>query len=201
MKTLLLIIALIASLSASVHQNKNMEYAEKQATYMKELDSLSPKQKAVLIQSFRTGAKHNLGYTLASMGWKESDFGQNKINMRDGSHTAYPGSFGTFQQMLSEAMKLPEIKHKYTASQVKYRLLYDDKFASEIALNHLSMWKAHWESKHVSNTYKYMVASYNCGGYGARSTKGNCYAEDIALRTKVLKDWGRKEGIYFDRLV
>ncbi len=200
MKTLLLILALVMSLTANTHTHKGMVVSKK-AIYMKELDSLSPKQKAVLIQSFRTGAKHNLGYTLASMGWKESDFGLHKINMRDGRHTAHPGSFGTFQQMLSEAMKLPEIKHKYTASQVKHRLLTDEKFAMDIALNHLKMWESHWENKHVSNTYRYMVASYNCGCNGARSSKGNCYAEDIILRTKVMKEWAHKEGLSLDRLV
>jgi hypothetical protein len=195
MKTLILIVALVMSLFGNMTHGKHQSHLSKKAAYMKELESMTPSQKKVLIQSFYGGKKYNLAYTLAAVAWKESDLGANKINMNDGRHSKHPGSFGAYQQRLSYLMVDPKIKGKYTPSQVTNRLLRDNKFAMNIAVEHLTMWEAHWKGKKVANTYRNMVASYNCGGRGAKSGKGNCYASDIILRTKVIKMYLAKNNI------
>ena len=154
--------------------------------YLQELKSLSDTQSAFLVASYVAGKEHDLGYTLASIVWKESSFGKFLINKKDGKY----GSFGLAQILLQTALKRNNInpKDKKARDQLINRLITDHKFNLTEAIKELLYWKKQYKNVKKSRWwYLHMVASYNAGWKGFKSKSGERYFKDISKRTKALK--------------
>lgn len=180
---LLVIIMLLMSTVYAVEVNKK--------DLIDELNNLSYDQRMSLIDTF-TNTKESgngLEYILTSIMWKETSFGDRFINFSDGKNSRYKGSYGPFQMLMNNYMRIMGYVGEEKASRIAERLISDREFARSEAERMLIAWQKHWKSKRVSNVLKSSIASYNAGGWGTSSSKGNKYAEDVLIRAKVLKQW------------
>lgn len=136
-----------------------------------------------IVYAYHYGKKHNLGYTMAAIAWKESCAGLYRLNFDDPSagiyHAHLPGV----------------IKRHYKAKNTSFRrnlvaekLIRDPEFASKIALEELLYWR-----KIRKGNWKEMMKSYNKGfsweKSKARNKLAEAYYEDIADKVQILKQY------------
>lgn len=128
----------------------------------------SKDQEKLMRLAYATGYPDDLGYTLASIAWKESFVGKYIIrdNVKDGNY----GSFGVTHVQLSTAMHMLGIKNSWQARQdLLPRMVTDDVFTLRLSLRYLK--------QHSDLPYRQMVSRYN--GRGEMAEK---YAEDVINR-------------------
>lgn len=154
--------------------------------YYKELQELDVAQINVMSISYFTGKQEDLGYTLAAIAWKESSFGRYTINFEDGKY----GSFGPHQIHLYLHVKALGLTSTWEVSREAEKLINNIEYSSSVALKHLLYWKN--RSNNKENTYRNMLASYNGGNAGLKNKAAKEYAEDVALRVKVLEHFAKK---------
>lgn len=136
--------------------------------------------------AYHYGKKHNLGYTMAAIAWKESCAGLYRINFDD-------PSAGIYHAHLPSVIKR-HYKAKNTSFKrniVAEKLIRDPEFASKIALEELLYWK-----KIRKGNWKEMIKSYN-KGFSWEKSKGRnkiaeAYYEDISQRVEILKKFFEK---------
>lgn len=154
--------------------------------YLRELRGLTDTQSAFLVASYIEGKKNDLGFTLASIVWKESSFGRCLINKRDGKY----GSFGLAQILLQTALRRNKVdpNNRKAREQMINKLITDHTFNLREATKELLYWRKQYRDIKKSKWwYLHMVASYNAGWRGFKSSSGESYFKDISKRTKALK--------------
>lgn len=151
--------------------------------YVQELKGLTEQQALVLVFAFESGVREDLSLTLASIVWKESSFGQNTINDNDGKY----GSFGLAQILLSTSASRHNVKTKRGLKRLRLKLLNDHNFNLSEAVAELTYWRKVYKNNGSKYWFTLMLASYNAGWKGIRSSKGKAYAQDVLQRIKALK--------------
>lgn len=152
--------------------------------YVQELRGLDKKQYILLALAYNTGKKHDFELTLTAIVWKESSFGKQIANTRDGKH----GSFGIGQILLDTAMVRNGYKTERQRVNLKMKLLTDNIFNLEQAIKELEYWKSIYKDRNQHYDWlRLTVASYNAGWKTVRSPKGKQYADDVMLRIKAIK--------------
>lgn len=136
--------------------------------------------------AYHYGKKHDLGYTMAAIAWKESCAGLYRINFDDPSagiyHAHLPGVIKRHYKAKNTSFK---------RNVVAERLIRDMEFASQIALEELLYWK-----KIRNNDWKTIIKSYN-KGFSWEKSKGRnqlaeAYYQDISQKVKILKEYFSK---------
>lgn len=175
MRKILIIMMIFASIALGA--NKSVY------RYVQELKGLTEQQALVLVFAFESGVKEDLSLTLASIVWKESSFGKNTINNKDGKY----GSFGLAQILLSTSASRHGIKTKRGLKNLRLKLLNDHNFNLREAISELTYWRKVYQNNGSKYWFTLMIASYNAGWKGIRSSKGKSYSKDVLQRIKALK--------------
>lgn len=153
-------------------------------TLTQELESLTKSQYEEMIRSLKDGKDHDLSLTLAAIAWQESRFGKKVINTKDGKH----GSFCKYQILAQTASN----RHKLDIYHTVNKLMFDRKFCSSNAIDELTSWRRY----HKGNWRK-MVASYNAGYKSLDNPLGALYAEQVAIKLRVLERFIKKHNIEY----
>lgn len=182
MKKLLLILFLFSfSLSKSVDD------------YVNDLKNLDKNQSMTMVASYWAGSKEEFGLTLMAIVWKESSFGKNIANSKDGKY----GSFGVGQILLETAMARLNKKGSKARKEMKMKLLTDMAFNLNLAVQELVYWRNHHKDKKKRKYWlSCVIASYNAGWKSLNSKKGMEYSKDVLIRVKALKKYFRNLTTY-----
>lgn len=170
----------------------SMAYSEDQDEinrYYRQLYRLSDDQLKIMVFSYKMGAEFDLGYSLAAIAWKESNFGLYLMNLADGKL----GSFGVYHILLEYAIARNKIKSNWDISRYAERLVFDNELCANEAISELLFWKK-YHKKHA-NVWRRMFASYNAGTFGIDTEKGRLYAEDAVNRVRALERFFKKKKI------
>ncbi len=140
----------------------------------KDFYKLSLAQKATLQQAYYAGVADDVGWSMASIAWKESMI-QNEtipINLQD-------PSCGVFHNNVNSVMERhTELRDTgFNRNRICARLINDFDFASKEAISELKFWLRYYKG----NFYK-SWGSYNAGFGGNKK-----YANSILRRLKILK--------------
>lgn len=141
--------------------------------------------------AYHYGKKHDLGYTMAAIAWKESCAGLYRINFDD-------PSAGIYHAYLPNVIKRHYKKRNtsFRRNAVAERLIRDPEFASQIALEELLYWK-----KIRKNNWKEMIKSYNKGfsweKNKTRNKMAESYYEDISKKIQILQNYFEKNPKMF----
>ncbi len=163
MKRILIIIAMLGMFTVLHGKLKSVN------GYYKELQGMSEKQISIMVHSYVSGVKDDLGYTVASMGWNETHFGLITVGDQHIVRNGYRGSYGVYQNLLSSVMTRYKIKRRY-APVIKDLLKTDITFAAQECLAELKYWEHRWRNKDIS--WSRMVASYRAGNHSINSRAG-----------------------------
>lgn len=158
--------------------------------YYKQLTYLSKDQLKVMLYSYNAGKEFDLGFSLAAIAWKESNFGQYLMNLSDGSS----GAFGVYQILLEYAAARNKIKSNWDKSRYAERLMLDIELCANEAIAELIFWRK-YHAKH-SNSWRRMLASYNAGTNGINTVAGKMYSDDAVHRVRALEMYFRKHGLH-----
>lgn len=134
-------------------------------------------QLATMGRAWTTGSKADLGYTLAAITWKESRAGEDVVRYKGSLKNA---NLGAWQNKVESVAKREGCKTKKCYADVAYRLITDQKYASEHALKEMNFWM----STHKNNV-RSALASYN-SGY-SHNSRSKSYAQSVLAKTKYLK--------------
>lgn len=156
-------------------------YGSTKDKYLKELNRLTDEQKEVLHKVYEYGQQHNLGLELATIAWKESNFGLWLINLSDGKY----GSFGIFHIRLDYALDRKKLKGDWNASRYAEELLTDFEVSINEAIAIFNMFKNY--RKKSSNRLRDTFASYN-GGYKL-TKQAIAYGDDSLVRKAALEQY------------
>ena len=159
--------------------------------YLNLLEKLNDGQKRVLVDSYTYGKNFDLGYTLAAIAWKESNFGMYMTNLGDGKY----GSYGVFHILLDHAIVRHNIKatNKWNKSRLVERLIFDFDFSAQEAIGQLEYWKNKFKNK--ENTLAWAIAGYNAGNKGLDSSKGQSYRTDVKYKIRALEIYMAKNKL------
>lgn len=134
-------------------------------------------QLATMSRAWNTGIKSDLGYTLAAISWKESRAGEDVVRYNGSLKNA---NLGAFQNKVLSAGKREGCKSRKCYADVAYKLITDQKFASEHALREMNFWMG----VH-NNNVRGALASYNSGH--SHNSRSRSYAQSVLSKTKYLK--------------
>lgn len=141
--------------------------------------------------AYHYGKKHDLGYTMAAIAWKESCAGLYRINFDD-------PSAGIYHAYLPNVIKRHYKKRNtsFRRNVVAERLIRDPEFASQIALDELLYWK-----RIRKGNWKDMIKSYNKGFSWDKNRLKNKTAEDyykdISNKVQILQEYFQKNPKMF----
>lgn len=141
--------------------------------------------------AYHYGKKHNLGFTMAAIAWKESCAGLYRINFED-------PSAGIYHAYLPNVIKRHYKKRNtsFRRNAVAERLIRDPEFASQIALEELLYWK-----KIRKGNWKEIIKSYNKGfsweKNHLRNQMAESYYEDISKKIAILQHYFEKNPKMF----
>ena len=124
--------------------------AETHADECAPLFSITDKQWGVLQQAYDTGAPYNLGNTMAAVVFRESTAGKYKINPES-------GDYGVAHINITTALVRTNTSGYWGKRELITRLVVDDQFNLDLALQELLYWKGETPS------WKAMVSAYNQG--------------------------------------
>lgn len=153
-----------------------------------QINALDKHQIKTIRYAYHYGKKHNFGYTMAAIAWKESCAGLYRINFDDPSagiyHAHIPGVIKRHYKSKNTAFKRNVVAEK---------LIRDPEFASKIALEELLYWK-----KVRKGNWKEIIKSYN-KGFSWEKSKGKnqlaeAYYEDVSKRVQILEDFFKKNA-------
>ncbi len=139
--------------------------------------AFSESQLDVMTRAYATGKPSDLGWTLAAISWRESRAGQDVVRMGNSLKWA---NLGSFQNQVKSTGDRAGCKSRKCYADVAYRLMTDQKYASNAALNEVN----YWMDRHKSNLRK-ALASYNSGA--AHNSRSRNYAADVTKKTKYLQ--------------
>lgn len=156
----------------------SLSYSKTYDELARELDNLSTEQVDTMYKVFNYGVKHDLQWSLTAIAWRESMFGVLKLPLDNGSDR------GLMQINLNTYFKRYGIKDtRWNRSKYGTKLVIDDYHCMDAAIDELR----YWESKKKSwENYRKVWGGYNDGHTIGKA--GLSYADDIALRIKVLSD-------------
>jgi hypothetical protein len=161
MKSLLLLALMILSLQANIYET------------VSDSRDFNEKQKLVILNSYNYALYEDLGYTLAAIAIVESSAGEIRVNISD-------PSFGIHHNLVSSVVnRLGMTDTCYNRNKVASRLVTDDDFSREQALQELLFWR-----KYHSNNWRLMVMSYNAGH---KYQNGQHYLNKVIYWISVLK--------------
>lgn len=144
-------------------------------TLDRQLQQLTSEQKKVLNYTIEQGKKHNLGYLLAAIAWKESNLGLWPMNLDDGKY----GSYSIYHIQLDYYLKREGIKNtSWNRSRHAEVLLLDIDRATEAVISIIELWKRTHKTASVTDK---VIKSYNAG-YNVKSTAAINYHNDIQKR-------------------
>lgn len=155
------------------------------------IDKFDKDQLQTIRYAYHYGKKHDLGYTMAAIAWKESCAGLYRINFDD-------PSAGIYHAYLPNVIKRHYKKHNtsFRRNAVAERLIRDPEFASQIALEELLYWK-----KIRKGNWKEMIKSYNKGfsweKNRSRNKMAESYYEDISKKVQILQNYFEKHPKMF----
>ena len=127
----------------------------------------------------------------AAIAWQESSFRMNAINMHNAGKMKYKGCYGPYQALGDVVMKEYNVQGS-SFKEVTTKLTTDIEYAQHILGSELSTWKQNCEKKIVKRKLskerfaKEVLASYNVGWSGTRSTEASKYADEVLLKAKIL---------------
>lgn len=183
MKKLLLVITMVL---VSLVQAADWEEVNR---YYRQLKRLDKDQLEIMLYSYKVGATHDLGYALAAIAWKESNYGKYLMNIFDGNL----GSYGVYHILLETAISRNKIKTNWDKSRYAEKLVFDIELCADEAISELLYWKSYF--KRSATPWKAMFAGYNAGYKGLRSTAGKAYADDAVLRVKALQKYFKEHKL------
>ncbi len=146
-------------------------------------EDFSESQKNVILQAYLAGLRYGFGFTLAAIAWQESCAGEYRVNFQD-------PSAGLFHAYIPSVFKRhPELKENgFTHNMVGHRLVTDDDFAVQIAIEELLF----WNKVHEGN-WKNIVKSYNRGYSWQTSKRADAsateYYENVAQKVREIKQY------------
>jgi len=150
---------------------------------LKELNNLTPIQKAIMLKTFNKARQFNYEYTMTAIAWQESKFGKYKINLND-------PSFGVFHNLISTVQLRHDSRGSWARSRLAERLMIDYDFSFTEALSELKYWENYWSNKRVPKKWSHTIGSYN-GGF----TPNMSYTEKIKSKIRALKTYFKNKGI------
>lgn len=122
------------------------------------------------------------GILLSAIAWKESSFGVNKANPKDGKL----GSYGTHQILLTTGKKrVPNL----STDELKQKLLTDEHKSMKLANDELEYWTGYYNKKTELNDDQKIIksiASYNAGFKSDTITAGKNYVIDVVAKAVIL---------------
>lgn len=123
-------------------------------------------------KSFALGEKHDLGYTLAAIAFKESSAGLYTIN-------AVSRDFGVYQGNVETICKQAGVWHNSFQCNLEIqRVVNDIELAAKYAIETLTYWKNyHKKNSEPYLVYEYAIKSYNAG-FGFRKADALTYWEE-----------------------
>lgn len=177
---IIMVFILIVNLNAYDSYNKDLQY---RTELWNELHKLTQEQRDVLFKAFESGAVHDLPVELVlpAIAWKETNFGEKRVNKTDGKGV---GSYGVFQILLSTAVSRVGKHNVHNISKFIKKLTNDDNLNTQLALKELSAWYVY----HNGDMIK-VLAGYNGGTKGHIYKQSMNYARDVMIRMDVLKNF------------
>lgn len=120
--------------------------------------SLNEKQKTVLQQSYNLGKPYDLGYTLATIAFKESSAGVYLIN-------AMTSDYGIFQGNVRTVCSQAGVYHTpFQCNLEIQRIINSIDIAAKHAIETLTYWRNyHQKRSEYAMVYENMIRSYNAG--------------------------------------
>lgn len=179
------------SLFASSQHKVNKAVDVKAEKYYKQLTQLNDKQFVILVKSIKHGEKYNKGEKLGAIAWRESNLGKYVANPKEGKY----GTYGVYQSTVEADRPKHNMKHTLAnVKKMRQLLLNDLMFAANDALTELKYWESCYKDK--KNKDKVVLASYNAGTKGIKSSNALAYADDVMLRTKVINKYVEQNKQY-----
>lgn len=130
-----------------------------------------------MTRAYHTGKPQKLGYTLAAISWQESRAGEDVVRL---GRSLKEANLGAFQNKVQSAGTREGCHTRKCYANVGYKLLTDQKFASEHALMEMQHWMDYRD-----NNLRRALASYNSGTNINPKSRG--YAQTVISRTKYLQ--------------
>ena len=142
-----------------------------------EWESLSAEQKYRLEYAYTYGKPHNLGWTMSSISWVESQAGLYKIN-------PVSNDYGLFQINESTIYSILGVTSYWEKRKIITKVVIDDTLSAYLALDVLQ----HFERVHKGN-WKKMVMSYNIGNNKSEKylQRGIDYYDKVVYHLNILK--------------
>lgn len=175
MKKLILLLLLVVT---TIYGETDTQKLER---YTQELYKLDKSQMQILKDILLLDIDKGFELEMATLAWKESNFGKWMINITDGKY----GSFGLYHIRLDYALVRNKITSSWGKSRYTEKLLYDFELSSNEAVTLLLYWHNYHRKNNKQDVKKYMFASYN-GGYKL-SKQAIAYGEDAILRLEALR--------------
>lgn len=136
------------------------------------INEMKEEQIDFIKQAYEYGEPHDLGYSMAAIGWKESKAGKYNINVQD-------PSFGPWHVTLPNALYFMGWKDtKFNRNRVAQLMIDDISLSAQMALTVLKFWRKQYE-----NDWIMVWASYNAGW---NYMYGLDYAYDIRYRIRII---------------
>lgn len=149
---------------------------------VKEIKQLKSVQIATLQTNLNNKESIGNGMLLSAIAWKESSFGLNKSNPKDGKL----GSYGSHQILLTTGKK--RVPHLST-DELKQKLLTDEHKSMKLANDELEYWTGYYNKKTELNDDQKIIksiASYNAGFKSDTITAGKKYVIDVVAKAVIL---------------
>ena len=150
--------------------------------YSKDLENISPEQRAVLNQIAKLASGFDLSYTAAAIAWQESNLGKYPVNLTD-------PSCGVFHKLVVPYLKARERKvTSFTKNQACSELISDLELSTSIMIEDLEYWKlSHKRRGAAANELLNLaIRSYNAG-YKYKSNDAKNYEKSVKARIKALQ--------------
>jgi len=134
-----------------------------------EWDKLSEEQQYRLEYAYNYGKPYNMGWTMSSLAWQESQGGLYRVNIK--SH-----DFGLFQINKTTIYNILGVTSYWKKQEIITKVVMDDALGAYLALDVLQ----HFERVHKGD-WKKMVMSYNIGNKKDYKSlkKGVAYYEKV----------------------
>lgn len=143
---------------------------------------LSAEQKAVIEYSKSRGSLYDLGDTLATIAWQESNAGVNVINAHSQDFGVYQGNYKTL--CVQSGIQPGTFK----CNQEVQKVVFNIEVAADHAIETLTWWRDYYRSReHKKNVYELMVRSYNAG-FSPSSKDADIYWEKFKKNYKLVKE-------------
>ena len=148
----------------------------------KEIQELKGVQIKTLHANLNNKESIGNGILLSAIAWKESTFGLNKSNPKDGKL----GSYGSHQILLTTSKK--RVPHMSLA-ELKQKLITDERKSMKLANDELAYWTEYYKKDtKLTDDQKIIksIASYNAGFKADKIQAGKNYVIDVVAKAVIL---------------